>query len=136
MGPRDEIEAIRVRYARRETSGGASPYDPLDPYVCKARQERERALVRWIRHCGLAPVSEKRAIEIGCGIGANLLDLIRLGFRPGNLAGNELIESRLAKARERLSLLHLPPAGRRRDARRRGWVVGRGPPIDRILVDP
>jgi SAM-dependent methyltransferase len=54
---------------------------------------------RWVM-----PVGDKRVLEVGCG-GANLIDLIRLGFRPPHLVGNELREDRLAEARDRL-----PPA--------------------------
>ena len=65
-------------------------YDPLDPTRPLARQERERALIRCIRRAGLAPVGDKRVLEVGCGGGTNLVDLIRLGFQPHNLVGNEL----------------------------------------------
>lgn len=98
----DEVRAIAERYARRSPGREALLYDPLDPYVCLARQERERALVRCLRSAGLRPVGDKRVLEVGCGGGANLLDLIRLGFRPENLVGNELRPDRLDQARHRL----------------------------------
>jgi SAM-dependent methyltransferase len=47
-------------------------------------------------------VADKRVIEVGCGTGDNLLQLIQLGFEPANLAGNELLEERVAAARGRL----------------------------------
>ena len=98
----DEVEAIRGRYARRIRGERPGIYDPLDRYVSRTRQERERSLNRWLRESKLGPVSEARVLEIGCGIGANLLDLIRLGFRPANLAGNDLLPDRVAQARRRL----------------------------------
>ena len=102
-GLNDEIQAVRQRYARRAGHPEvARYYDPLDQYVCLATQERERALVRCLRHSGLALLAERRALEVGCGSGGNLLELIRLGFRPSNLVGNELLEDRLVQARERL----------------------------------
>ncbi|MEB2352609.1 MAG: class I SAM-dependent methyltransferase [Burkholderiaceae bacterium] len=67
-----------------------------------AQQERERALIRLIRTVGLAPVAEKRVLEIGCGSGSNLLELLGLGFVPENLVANELLEERAALARRRL----------------------------------
>jgi SAM-dependent methyltransferase len=99
---RDEVCAIKDRYSRRREAGLSRLYDPIDPYEVMARQERERALIRCIRRAGLAPVGGKTVLEIGCGDGANLLDLIRLGFRPCNLHGNELLEDRVAIARSRL----------------------------------
>jgi len=103
--PQDEIRAIEERYARREQIPKASLYNPLDPYVCCARQERERALIRCLKRAGQVPVQDKRVLEVGCGGGMNLLDLIRLGFQPQNLVGNDLLEERLERART-----VLPPA--------------------------
>jgi SAM-dependent methyltransferase len=65
-------------------------------------QEQERALIHWIRACGIAPVAEKRLLEIGCGAGSNLLHLLLLGFAPENLVGNELLPERATIARKRL----------------------------------
>ena len=103
--PQDEIRAIEERYARRKHLPEACLYHPLDPYVCCARQERERALIRCLKRAGQVPVQDKRVLEVGCGGGMNLLDLIRLGFQPQNLVGNDLLEERLARART-----VLPPA--------------------------
>lgn len=77
-------------------------YDPITPSVYMARQERQRALLRWIERFGIAPVSSKRVLEIGCGAGGNLLELLQLGFRPENLTGNELLPDRLNAAKELL----------------------------------
>ncbi len=98
----DETELVRQRYARRKQIDEASLYNPLLPSVYPLLQERERALIRWIRTCGIAPVQNRRVLEIGCGDGSNLLELIALGFRPEHLVGNELLEERAALARHRL----------------------------------
>lgn len=99
-----EAEQIAARYARRRERRDARVYDPLAPDVWMARQEKERALVRWIRRCGLRP-AETRLLEIGCGSGRNFLDLLRLGFRPENLAGNELLPESARAARRLLPAL-------------------------------
>jgi SAM-dependent methyltransferase len=65
-------------------------------------QEKERAIIRWLNRFGIEPLENKRVFEIGCGSGSNLLDLIRLGFRPENIVGNELLEERANIARNRL----------------------------------
>jgi SAM-dependent methyltransferase len=41
-------------------------------------------------------------VDVGCGEGGHLLEFLRIGFKPENLTGLELIETRLATARQRL----------------------------------
>jgi hypothetical protein len=47
-----ELQAIEARYTRRSPELQSSLYDPQDPYVSRASQERERALIRCIRRAG------------------------------------------------------------------------------------
>ncbi|MBI5138135.1 MAG: methyltransferase domain-containing protein [Nitrospirae bacterium] len=98
IDPPGEPEAVRARYARR-AGIDLGRYSPLNPAVYMSIQERERALIRWIAKAGLAPVADKRLLEVGCGAGGNLLQLIRLGFSPGNLVGSELLAERVEQAR-------------------------------------
>lgn len=104
MSTTGEVDRIRQRYARRRQEGVAERYRPIREAPLAARQERERALARLFRELEqrLGPVERLRVLEIGCGTGDNLLELIRLGFDPGNLAGNELLADSLATARLRL----------------------------------
>jgi SAM-dependent methyltransferase len=94
-----ELEQIKERYARRATTDSSFRYDLMNPAVYMSVQERERALIHWIRCCGIAPVASRRLLEIGCGSGHNLLDFLRFGFQPGNLTGNELLPDRVEFAR-------------------------------------
>jgi SAM-dependent methyltransferase len=96
------LRAIRDRYTRRDRTADSRLYDPLDPYVMMSRRERERTIIKFLHCTGMQPVADRRVLEIGCGTGANLLELIRLGFRPENLTGNDLLEDRLELARSRL----------------------------------
>lgn len=107
MGHNDEIQNILERYKRRKQLPDASIYSPLNPAVYMGQQEKERVLIHWIKWAGLVPVHDKRVLEIGCGSGANLMQLIRLGFKPENLVGNELLEERSLVAQH-----HLPEATR------------------------
>ena len=105
LEPQDEIRAIEERYTRRKHLPEECLYHPLGPYVCHTPQERERALIRCLKRAGQVPVQNKRALEVGCGGGAKLIDLIRLGFQPQNLVGNDLLDEALLRART-----VLPPA--------------------------
>jgi SAM-dependent methyltransferase len=97
-----EIERIRKSYSRRISGEGTRLYNPLRPEIYLALQEKERKLIRWIKRCGQIPIAEKRVLEIGCGSGSNILQLIQLGFSPANIVANELLSTRAAMARERL----------------------------------
>ena len=99
-----EPQVMVERYARRKAMKGDSRYSMLTPAVYMGQQEKERALIRWLKQGGLLPLQDKRFLEVGCGAGGNLIDLVRLGFRPENLVGNELLEDRAADARSRLPM--------------------------------
>lgn len=97
-----EVEQIQKRYAEREGEEVAQRYSFVRPAVYMTVQERERAILRWVRKFGIAPLASRSLLEIGCGSGQNLLDFLRFGFRPENLVGNELLPVRAAEARDRL----------------------------------
>jgi len=96
----DETEAIARRYAARPS---ADPrYSPLRPDVMAVLHERQRALRALLQRHGHDEAGRLRLLEVGCGAGGNLLELLRLGFRPEHLQGVELLPERLAEARARL----------------------------------
>lgn len=98
---KDEIDNITERYARRSATIPGDRYSYLNPAVYMAHQERERALIRGLSRMSCrVPLTEMRVLEIGCGSGANLLTLLRIGVAPGNLAGNELLLERAEAARQ------------------------------------
>ena len=118
MSDRDEPEAVAERYARRLPS---DRYSPLRPDVWQTLQERQRALLALFARLGWDDLSRRQLLEVGCGGGANLLELLRFGFAPELLSGVELLPERHAQARRSLPaatvvhlgdalLLDLPPA--------------------------
>jgi SAM-dependent methyltransferase len=98
----DEARAVAERYARRRNDDGSDRYSLLRPEVWQTVQERQRAMLALFARVGLADLGALRLLEVGCGSGGNLLELLRLGFRPEHLAGIELLPERLAQARARL----------------------------------
>lgn len=95
----DEPAAVAARYAQRVDDGR---YDPLKTDVLLARQERERAIAALLRRHAPRPLRALDVLEVGCGHGDNLLELMRLGADPARLVGNELLPDRAAAARRRL----------------------------------
>lgn len=94
-----EADEVIERYSRRRESG---LYSMTRPEVLLSFQERQRQIVSVLRRYLPCPFNEARLLEVGCGSGGNLLELIQLGFEPANLAGSELLSDRVATARHRL----------------------------------
>ena len=97
-----ETEKVRERYARRADSGSDHRYSMLNPSVWQGVQERQRALIALLARHAPASLSQLKVLEIGCGSGGNLLELLRMGFSSENLVGNELLQERATLARKNL----------------------------------
>ena len=96
----NEVDAVRARYARRVHQDPR--YSLLNPAALAAWQERQRAIAALFRRLGWHDLSQRRLVEVGCGTGGLLLDLLQLGFAPAHLTGLELLAERARLARERL----------------------------------
>ena len=96
MSDQREPEAVAERYARRAAD---DRYSPLRPDVWQTLQERQRALLTLFAQIGWTELADKHLLEVGSGAGANLLELLRLGFVPEHLTGVELLPERHAQAR-------------------------------------
>lgn len=92
----EEARAVAERYARRSDSGR---YSLRRPEVRQMVHERQRAFVALADAAGLPDFATLHLLEVGCGSGANLLELLRFGFRAEHLAGIELLPERFAQAR-------------------------------------
>ncbi len=92
-----EVRAVAERYARRTRADAR--YSLLRPEVWQSVHERQRVMLALFARHGLADPGAWRLLEVGCGAGGNLLELLRLGFRTEHLSGIELLPERLAQAR-------------------------------------
>jgi SAM-dependent methyltransferase len=99
-----EAEKVQERYARRAKLGTDDRYSILSPSVWQGVQERQRALINLLSNHVNAELNQLKVLEIGCGGGGNLLELLRMGFSPENLRGNELLSERVALARKNLPI--------------------------------
>jgi SAM-dependent methyltransferase len=98
-----ELDRIRVEYARRAQDPDLSErYSPFRPDVQFTMQTRERALLRLLLREGYHPLGQRDLLEVGCGGGGVLLDLIRWGAVPARLHGCDLLSDRIDSARQRL----------------------------------
>ena len=95
-----EIRAVQARYARRDSEADANRYSLYaNAAALQAQQERLRAMACLWRQHGWSSLADRPLLEVGCGSGGNLLDLLRLGATPAQLTGIELLTERAATAR-------------------------------------
>ncbi len=97
----DEPAAVAERYARRTH---ADPrYSRQRPDVQELLKERRRVLLDLLATHGARPDrAALRLLEVGCGTGGNLLEMLSLGFTPDHLLGLELLPDRFEQARSAL----------------------------------
>lgn len=91
-----EPTAVAERYARRRMT---DRYSLLKPDVWQAVQERQREMLKLFVRLGWNDVASMRLLEVGCGSGGNLQELLRLGFAPQHLTGVDLLADRIEAAR-------------------------------------
>jgi ubiquinone/menaquinone biosynthesis C-methylase UbiE len=98
-----ELDRIRAEYARRAHDPHLQGrYSLFRPDVQLALQTRERAILEVLRRAGFEPLAGLDVLDLGCGEGYVLLDLLRWGADPERLHGCDLLPQRLAAARRRL----------------------------------
>jgi ubiquinone/menaquinone biosynthesis C-methylase UbiE len=93
-----EEEEIKIRYERRKNIS-SNRYSILNPATVLIEQEKERAMIKWIKRNQIEPLENKKLLEVGCGIGTNLQKFIKFGIAPSNIFANELLNERLQTAK-------------------------------------
>ena len=73
-------------------------------------QGRQRAFLKALKHHGFSDLGDTRILEMGCGNGGVLAELVFLGASPGNLFGIDLDQKRLGKAQGILPGTHFANA--------------------------
>lgn len=97
MRERERIEKFYQTFSKDKP---ANYWSLLNPTVLMGNHVRQRELVKILNKIG--NLSDKKILEIGCGYGGNLSELIRFGANPSNLIGNDLMEDRIAGCRRTL----------------------------------
>lgn len=96
---RDERERVAAEYRRRDADARLrARYDPDDPAVRHARARRRADVRNALASAGLLPLGGLAILEVGCGSGAILEDLVSLGASIELLRGVDLSAERIALA--------------------------------------
>ncbi|MGH2587436.1 MAG: class I SAM-dependent methyltransferase [Dehalococcoidia bacterium] len=94
-----ELRRLHEVYAGRRRSGREDRYAPFEPANLFRLQGLERTLAHALRGAGLLPWGERTALDVGCGGGWWLRELLRWGARPDHLCGIDALPDAVAVAR-------------------------------------
>lgn len=95
---RSEERRIRTVYAGRTETAKYSWFSSGQQLMLHGAA---RALLDALRRAGMSRLDDVRVLEIGCGSGHWLRELVQWGVRPDHLAGIDLLAERLGDARAR-----------------------------------
>ncbi len=98
----NELDLIKERYSQRNHKLLANDYLASSPYIYMSRQEKERELYSLFKKLDYNSLSDIDLLEIGCGRGGKILDLLQMGFSPNRIIGNELMPENIQIAKQRL----------------------------------
>jgi ubiquinone/menaquinone biosynthesis C-methylase UbiE len=98
MKKQPEIDRIKEAYARRKDKVPAERYSFFNPTNLFMVQERDRKIIETFKRFGIDSLGDKKILDIGCGEGSEMRNLIRYGARPENLHGVDLLPYRIEAA--------------------------------------
>jgi ubiquinone/menaquinone biosynthesis C-methylase UbiE len=93
-----ESEETRIKsaYAKRQGSHRYSWFNQAHVFRV---QELERDILTVLRAADFEHLQDKRILEIGCGQGQWLNQLVKWGARPENVTGIDVLQDRVSQAR-------------------------------------
>lgn len=94
----EETARIKKVYARRDSSGRTGMYSPFNLPHLYVTQTKERALLALLRECAMSDLATKKILDVGCGNGNVLRDMVNYGAEPGNCYGIDLLADRIESA--------------------------------------
>jgi ubiquinone/menaquinone biosynthesis C-methylase UbiE len=102
-GSDQDILRLRKEYAdRRKRFDGIRYYSSMKPANLFAVHQRQRAMAAMFSRHGKEDLSDLRFLEIGCGNGGVMLELISLEAAPEKIFGLDLLKDRLLEAGRRI----------------------------------
>jgi ubiquinone/menaquinone biosynthesis C-methylase UbiE len=93
----NEEERIRLAYDKRHAD--AVTYSYFNRGYQFMAQQLERELIRFFGRHEMNPLAEKKIIEVGCGTGWALRELIKYGAKPEGLHGIDLLPTAIEEAK-------------------------------------
>ena len=97
--PSEELERIASVYAERERALPADRYSLWRPGNLYIVQRREQNLLEILAEEGFEELSDTQILDVGCGSGEDLRQLLRYGATAEKLIGVDVLPNRLERAR-------------------------------------
>src|SRR5437764_7717562 len=94
-----ELDRIRSAYLRRRAPAVSARYAWNNPAHLNAMHERERAMAKLLSGAGITSFAGLRVLDVGCGRGATLRQLLEYGADPERLTGVDLLPENIREAR-------------------------------------
>lgn len=101
-----EAERIRTVYAKRKLHNVDRVYSRSVPYHRLAVEERRQVMAELLRSLGITTMAQLNVLEVGCGNGAILRQMLDYGAEPACLYGVDLLLEALREAKPRSSSFH------------------------------
>jgi SAM-dependent methyltransferase len=94
-----DADEVREAFARQAVRWQDVSYRSWMPGNFFLQQEGERGSTELLRRNGFLPLDDRRVLDVGCGSGRLIVRMSLLGARAENLAGVDLLEHEVDKAR-------------------------------------
>jgi ubiquinone/menaquinone biosynthesis C-methylase UbiE len=109
--PLDDITRLRREYEdRKRRFAHSDVYSWFNTANLFNIQQRQRDLLAALKNEGLNDLSSLRILEMGCGGGGVLTEILSFGATPSNLYGVDLLSDRLCHAHQSLPVSHFANA--------------------------
>jgi len=107
----NELNRIRTEYDRRAQDAQLQiKYSPFNVTQLFFLQTQERLLLKLLKRYNLYPLSQSMILDVGCGSGSALLNMVGYGATVTKLFGIDLLTGRIQQAKNRQQPLGLVQA--------------------------
>ncbi len=101
-----EVKRIKRAYSKREEIISSQLYSFFNDGYLYMIHNRDVEILRLLKSHNIRSIENSKILDIGCGTGAELRNLIRYGATPLNLYGIDLLENRIEVARRLSPNIH------------------------------